>query len=219
MEQQLLTPFEVLLYSPAGLGYPTAQFCDLIPQIEEAFFEECLGAEFRGWMVESIRELPENVEAWQGNVVYQTGDFAIWQGCIFESLEDDNEDEPSEVSWQAFERFENAAAQQLWAKYLRRVLAFKVYRASLTYTVYRGGNGGLLVNTGDGTGFRSLNKQELADLKNQLEADIELTNRNMMNWLLKNYKELEIPYSSPIGCDENGCIPKRRNVRRWNFRN
>lgn len=220
MPQNLITPFEVLVYSPAGLAYPSGQFCELIPQIEEAFFERCLGKEFLDWMVDSIADVPTDAVEFSESETYETGDFVVWAGCIFESLQDANTEKPNEPDfWKPFERFENEGAQMLWTKYLRRLLALTVYRSSLSYEVYRGGGGGVLVNAGDGSGFRGLNKQELVDLKNQLEKDIDLVERNMMRWISDNRDEYDLPQKQSVGCGESGCQTTKRNVRRWNFRN
>ena len=42
----VITPWEVIQYSPAGSNYPASAVCSDIRQVEEDFFYRCFGHEF-----------------------------------------------------------------------------------------------------------------------------------------------------------------------------
>ena len=212
----LITPFEVLRHSLAGKDYPTAQFCELIPQIEEEFARICLGQELYDYLVSKLAVLPSALE-WDSSSSYSLGDAAIRSGCTFISEENANQgNDPLlfPAKWSDFEKFTDAGCQELWERYLRRILALKVYSSSLTPTTWRSGAGGVVVNLGDVQGFRAGNKGELFEIKTGAIAEIERTTGNMVVWLEKNYVSKNLPYKTEcVVCDTPG-----RRSRRWGFK-
>ena len=217
----LITAFEVLKYSPAGFDYPASQFCELIPQIEEEFARECLGPDLYDYLIEKKNPYPAGAKAWDKKSTYALGDTAIRNGCLFVSQVDCNEADPLKETddWKVFEKFTDADANTFWKSYLRRILALKVYMASLIYTTWKGGAGGIVIASGDrtegSTGNRAANKGEIFDTKTALIAEIERAAGNMRFWLRKNGKEAGFPVD--FVCREFCETPGRRK-RRWNFR-
>lgn len=212
----LITPYEVLVYSSAGKNYPTAEFCDLIPQIEEEFVRVCLGAELYGFLLANMATVPAAPE-WDATVTYALGDAVIRNGCVFISLAGGNTgNDPllDAANWSAFKRFSHTGALELWEKYLRRILALKVYSASLTYTTWRSGAGGIVVNGGDAQGFRSAGKAEISEIRTGILAEVERTTGNMLVWLKQNAKAKGLPYATAcFACPTPGKLS-----RRWSFK-
>ena len=216
----LITAFEVLKYSPAGNGYPTAQFCELIPQIEQEFARECLGTDLYNYFVSKLAPYPSPLNEYDKTASYSIGDKVIRNGCIFVSLTNANMSDPllETGDWEPFKRFTDANVNTFWAAYLRRILALKVFMASLIYNTWRSGAGGLVIAQGDAGisgGHRSANKQELSDMKINIIAEIERTTQNMRIWIRDNGEGAGFPSSFICGkfCDTPG-----RTSRRWNFR-
>lgn len=213
----LITPFEVLKYSPAGFDYPTASFCELIPQIEQEFARECLGIDLYDYLVTKLAAYPSTVLEYDPSVSYNLDDLVIRNGCTFKSTANSNTTDPIETgsSWTAFERFTDAGANELWTKYLRFILALKVYQSSLIFTTYRSGAGGATVNQGDGSGFRAANKNELVQLSGHLDGQVKRTTSNMLKWLADNYEAKGFPVPACVGA----CETPARTSRRWAWRN
>lgn len=212
----LITPYEVLVHSSAGKNYPTAEFCDLIPQIEEEFVRVCLGSELYEFLLANLATVPSALE-WDATATYALDDAVIRNGCIFLSLAGGNTgNDPllDAVNWSAFERFSHAGSLELWEKYLRRILALKVYSASLTLTTWRSGAGGIVVNGGDAQGFRSAGKAEISEIKTGILAEVERTTGNMVAWLTQNATTKGLPYATAcLACPTPG-----RASRRWGFK-
>lgn len=215
----LITAYEVLRYSTAGKEYPTAQFCELIPQIEEEFARECLSQDLYDFMVSKLVEYPSDAVEFDTCYPYATDAVVIRNGCLFVSLIDDNATDPLDGTgeWEAFERFDHVGANELWAKYLRRILAVKVFSASRFHTTWKSGAGGVAISMGDNSGYRSAKKEELITLKEADIAIIETATKNMLVWLKTNAETKGLPL--PPLCVDSGCQTRGKRVRRWSFSN
>ena len=213
----LITAYEVLKYSTAGKDYPTGQFCEIIPQVEEEFARECLGQDLYDHMVDSMAEYPETATEWEDCTVYDTGDVVVRNGSLFVSLSDGNRTDPlvETGDWEAFERFTTTGTQLLWTRYLRRILALKVFMASRFDVTWRSGAGGVVVAMGDSAGFRAANKAEITLLKESDIAKIETTTKNMLAWLTDNAETHSLPLAD--SCQTNLCQTRGKRVRRWAF--
>lgn len=212
----LITPFEVLKYSPAGFDYPETSFCELIPQIEEELARECLGEELYDYLVSKLSTYPTTATEYDSSVVYSLDDLVIRNGCTFVSTANSNSTDPIEPNsdWTAYERFTDVGVNELWTKYLRFLLALKVYQASIVFTTFRAGAGGLTVNVGDSGGSRSANKNEIVQVSEQLAGQIERTTANMVRWLEKNAVAKSIPLPECLSV----CETPGRRSRRWGFK-
>ena len=215
----LITAYEVLKYSPAGNDYPTAQFCELIPQIEQEFARDCLGQELYDYFVSKLTAYPATTQEWDASGSYCIGDVVIRNGCLFISVLEHSDSDPllGEDDWEPFERFTDAQVNIFWEKYLRRLLALKVYSASLLYTTWRAGAGGLTIAVGDGvgggSGFRAATKAELSDVKTGLIAEIERVTANMLQWIKDNSETSGFP--TVKSCSNDLCATPGRRARRW----
>lgn len=215
----LLTAYEAVKYSTAGKDYPTGQFCEIIPQIEEEFARECLGQDLYDHMVASMAAYPITAEEWVSCTDYEIDDVAIRNGCLFVSVTDGNRTDPLAETgdWEAFERFTTTGTQLLWTRYLRRILELKTFMQSRYDVTWRSGAGGVTVSQGDSSGFRSANKDEITLLKESDIAKIETATKNMLAWLKDNYEVYSLPL--PDSCTTNLCQTRGRRVRRWAFTN
>jgi len=213
----LITAFEVLKYSPAGSDYPTAAFCDLIPQIEQEFTRECLGKDLYDYFIGKLTPYPAGASEYDSEAVYAAGAVVIRNGCLFVSAVNANTTDPllETGDWDPFERFTDAGVNEFWGIYLRRILALKVYMSSLIYTTWRAGSGGIVIAQGDGAGMRAANKGEISDVKRALLAEIERTTANMREWLNDNWATKGFPNGN--GCGDNCQTPGKKS-RRWMFK-
>ncbi len=211
-----LQPFEVNQYSPAGRQYPTDMYCSLIPQVEEELRRTCIGIELWDYMEGFLNDYPASVTEWSASNTYAAGAFVVANGRTYESDIAANTSDPlvSGSDWTELERFTDSACMQLWEKYLRALIAVKVYSISLPYQTFKSNGGGIVVSIGDSNGNRSGKKEELYALQAGLKAQEERINSNMLLWLEENAQTLNLPY---ISCSI-GCNTQRNSNRRWAFR-
>ena len=81
----LLTPYEVIKYSPVRRDYPTAYICQLLEDIELKLMNECFGYDFYMLMIEDLI-VYSNVPKYTNGIMYQINDKVLLDGCIFISL-------------------------------------------------------------------------------------------------------------------------------------
>lgn len=212
----LITNYEVLSGSSASFDYPTHTFCMLIPQYEQALTRECLGEDLYNFMVSKLNTYPETVTEWDNAVLYSVGDMVVRNYVTYESTSNNNDTDPLILGsdWELFVKFSHAGANELWNSYLKSIIAMRVYNASLPLTTYRSGAGGMVINVGDNSGFRSANKAEMLTMNTHHEGLIQMYTTNMVQWLKDNYVSKGLPAPScVIGCETIG-----RRPRRWAFR-
>lgn len=218
----ILTALEVIKHSQAGREYPTSQFCELIPQIEQEFARECIGWKLHDYVTSKLRPITEIPGEWDAEAEYVTGDLTLREGLIFECVVSSSTGQDplgSPSAWEEFERFTDEGVSLLWKMYMRRILAMKVYLSSLTPTTWRSGAGGISVNIGDGYGARSANKSEMIDTKNSIISEIQRTTTNMLEWLGTNANQYNLPYTAAEACLGEKCKSERsKGKRRWAMR-
>lgn len=227
--QTIITAAEVQQGSPAGSGFPRDVICIEIPNIEPDFGYECLGEVLYEWLLDNMAAAPSASE-WVSGAEYADGDFVVRNGCTFESLLNCNRNDPlddPDGTWEAFKKFgTNDCANEFWDNHLKPVLALKIYAASLNYATRQTGANGLTTLAGvsefGGQGFKSATKNELADYKTDLIADIDRRVRTMLRWAKKQVNAGTdcggMPLNEMLNC--NGlCKPQTNSVRRWGFRN
>ncbi len=206
-------PFEVLRYSPAGFDYPTDSFCILIPQYEMEMRRECIGAELWDFMVSKLNPYPDTFAEWDASNSYSIGDVVIRNLSTYISKANSNTSDPltSVLFWDKFKRFSDAGVNELWEMFLRQIMAYKVFVGSLMQSTYRSGAGGMTLNSGDGTGTRSVNKQEMLTSLTQYNGFIQMTTENMKCWLHENYESKGFP--TPTFCRDNCDVAVNRSRR------
>lgn len=223
----LITPFEVKRFSPAGKDYPEANICLLLPQVEEEVMYACLGAEMYDWLKSKLTPYPEGAVAYDHSVEYGLDDVVIRFGCLFKSKVECNRTDPAELDndWEAVKKFTDTCANELWERYLRTLLALRIYDAVITYDTIRSSSGGLIVhvNEGLGAGHRSASKAEVGDVSNRLKQDAERTMRNMWRYLqaLRDNKQCtQMPIHASAACwaSAAGCENPPRANRRIAFK-
>lgn len=225
----LITAHEVIRYSPAGKDYPTDWICQLIPVIEQQYGDTCLGETLYNWLQDNVSEVPDGVCEWSCNSSYDTGDYVIRNGCLFESQTDLNTTDPlidPDETWKVPNRFGNDdCANEFWEKHLRKILALKIYAQSLTGNTLKAGANGLTeLDSGggfNGQGFKTSGKGVMSDYKNDLNHTLELLTQNMVIWVERKIRDnvtCEIPLSSMLLCSNGNCQPNTNSRRRYSFK-
>lgn len=215
-----ITAYEVIKYSPAGRDYPTEHICTHIPIIEEKLRRECLGDTLSEYLDTHLQAVPDPVNEWASGCVYDVGDVVIRNGCLYESqVVVNSDDDPLNASgnWAVYDRFDTPGANLLWIRYLRQIIAFKVYAETLILTTFKSDAGGIQITDNAGAGFnsshRSAKKEELYYYKGQVLEQVGALIDNMKEWMDDNAGTYDLP---SIACN-TGCEPASRRSRRFFF--
>lgn len=221
----MITAWEVVRYSPAGATYPTVNVCEAIPHIEEAVGHKCLGEDLYEWLLSELTEYPANVQDYDPATEYGEDEYVVRNGCLFVSTVPCNRTDPvdPENDWDTVAKFADACANTLWEKYLRRLLALRVYETVMLYDTQHSGAGGVVVALGDGynTGHRAASKGEIADRAKRIDADANLVVQNMHRWMQKQIEDktcTTMPLQSARACWTANCEEPRKGIRRFAFK-
>lgn len=210
---QLINPSEVVRYSPVDRNYPAASLCDLILQVEESWFYDCLGESMYEYLQSVLSPKPPGLNSWSSQKTYAEGDIVLNNLCIFISSSDCNNTQPGEVGtlWEPYPKFTNDCANTLWKKYIARILALKVYSKSTVFTTIKSSSAGLTVNETNNAGVRGANSKEIELTKKELLEQIEETVQNMIRWLRKEVNKNTCPFPKDIPGLECGTECERPN--------
>ena len=168
---------------------------------------------------------------WIDGEEYGVGDHVTREGKLFVSLSAENDNDPlndeTPATWEIPKRFgDNECANELWEKYLIRLVSSKVYHASINFDTQKTGANGLTMLDGassfNGQGFRTSDKGERIDYKKSLEVLQSSIVTSMIRWVKGRIKDNDctsVPLSTIPGCGKSneGCAPSQQK-RRWGFK-
>ena len=227
----IIAPIEVVWNGPVRRDYPLDNICLVLEQVEEEFLNECLGCDMYDWLTANVEEWPDDTPEWIEGDTYALNDLVTREGRLYKSLANSNTTDPLQddgTNWEIPARFgTNDCANELWDKYLIKLLANKIIQSTLNFTTHSPGANGLAVLEGGGSfnnqSFRSGSKAEIKDFSNQIDALNGTIIRNLKRWASKKVSDsaiCSVPLSSIPGCGTNGelCAPSLQK-RRWGFKN
>jgi len=220
----VITPWEVIRYSPAGSNYPTAFICQNIRQVEEAFFYACFGQTFYEYMLAHLNEYPTDEPGlYDPTQTYALNDYAVYEGRLYQSLAGSNTGNiPATETdkWALFEKFDNDCLNALWTGYLRPYLAHVLYAESLLFTTQSSGAGGITVRAndrGEGGGIRTANMAEISAHKASVMDTAAKIYDNMIRYINLNAATCT-DYQNILACNSNCGPAVKKAGRRIAFR-
>ena len=221
--ETIITAWEVINFSPAGRDYPQRPVCDAIFREETDFFYTCLGSTFYAYLKTHLTAYdPETTFEYIPGTAYSTGNIVIRNGCLFVSNVNSNTTDPANDkinAWDWLPKFDVDCANEFWERFLRQVLAYRIYMSTLNFTTQRSGAGGVVVMMGDQSGMRGANKGEISDTKKALLHQIDMSTKNMHRWLIEKQNDTtcSLPVSDALNCDF-WCMKNKSKTRRWAFK-
>lgn len=223
----LITEYEVIYSSPLNLDFSPKWLSDIIEDTEENYMDRCFGFDFYQVMLDDLAIPTQGaLLPYNGNTTYGLGDMAIWEGRVIESQAAANQgqavNEPS--YWQFANKFSTQLYQDLWIKYLQRIVAMECALPAITFSTFKAMKGGLTKTNSIETGMVAATRGEIGVWKDQMRNQIDRAERNMMRWIDKevdkdSYND-EFEEMNFIG--DFSCSPKKGTKygkRRFFFRN
>lgn len=222
----ILTPFEVVVYSPAGRDYPQGVIAQILPDIEAEIGYSCLGEKLYKWLLANLTPTPVSVMPFNPNTkcCFDTNEATERNGIIYVSLVNMNCEDPAKGDtsiWRLLKKFTNEQANTFYETYLRKLIAYRVYAASIDLVTYQSGAKGLTVNVGDDRGNRAVDKSELNSTKTNILSLCELFTENMRRFLRVEYEKQDntLPLDDLFkNCASSACdLSVNKGKRRISF--
>lgn len=180
----LITPFEVVKYSPVKHDYPTSYVCDHIYNKELKLFngKNLLRETYTKLIADLVSY--SDVEEYDIESTYNEDDLVLLDGCIFQSLAGSNTHSPVDAAyWIPAPKFNTPCYNVLWVNFLRRYIAYNVIYTSIQYSTYQATSKGLSKQLQDSTGAGAVNKDEFFGWKREILDDAKDILENMIEWM------------------------------------
>lgn len=181
---RLITEIEAINHSPAGVGFPRKFICENLDLVEEEFTRDCLGDDLFDYLVGKLTDVSTAME-WEPCNAYALDTLVFIGEAFYKSTASDNDTDPREngTPWTSVNKFTDACCNTLWTKYLRRILAYKVYYYALPFATNQSGAGGLTIQETDGRGTRSARPAEVDKSLGDVLRVVNTSTVNMIKWL------------------------------------
>lgn len=212
----LLTPYEVVKYSPVRRDYPTAYICQMLEDVELKLMNDCFGYDFYMAMIDNLI-IYSNVPKYVNGTTYQLDDKVLLDGCIFISIVNSNNDNPIQSDkWGLADKFETECYNELWQR-LKKYLAMQVIYYTMNYTTYQNGAKGTVKFTEDNSGIKTVDREEMVLSKKSFLNDSLMILDNLKYWVITKKEECPIFKSISFvraSCSDTSCNTNKRKTRR-----
>ena len=203
--ETLVSSFEVIKYSFAKKEYSTDAICNLIKTVEKNVFNKCLGDEFYDYLLSNVNTF-DAATLWSKKKTYGKDDLVIFCGCIFESVIDENNDDPSDsTNWIQPVKFNDMCLRKLWECYLREIICQSVYSESLVFETIQGTAKGLISLDTDNTGVKSASVQMIRLTQEKITSIVENAIDGMIKWIKEQHHQWECTKDDPDPLKRKGC--------------
>lgn len=224
LNNELITPWEVVRYGPASDKYATKHVVDHIGRKERKLFRECLGWDLYEAMLDD-RKNWNTLDEYDDTVTYGLNAYVIFNGSVIKSTKTSNNDRPgtSDGGWESAEKFTNPVFNEFWVKHLRKYLAYEITYTSVRYSTHQLGDKGLTEIVGDTTDIRTVSSKSIGDYKKELKDDVLDELEDLIEWVKTkvklggNYEIFKTALFIDDKCEDGQCSPKASRSRRVLF--
>lgn len=197
----LTTEAEILKWTPALRTLNRDIWCQSIEVVENDLFLDCLGYDFRDILIENRNDF-SGVKLYSDAETYALNDLVESDSIVYKSLKANNNKFLSNTDWwEKADFFCEEIYNKLWHGGMARWICMSIYNHNLTYTTYHSGGKGLIKHFED-SGQRTVDSKEFYTYKRQVEGDIRMAHRVMMNFISLNAEELGYETDE---CEDDDC--------------
>lgn len=222
----LITENEVIRCSALNFDFAPSWLSDVIQDCEGTFIDGLFGWDFYEILLADLNAYSQ-YDQYDSDITYSASNYAMFEGRIFASQVASNMGNPinDESFWVEVDKFGTDLYQQLWAKYLMRIIAMECSLPAVTYSTISATKAGLIKRNSIETGSQAASRGDIGIWKDQTRNQIERAVRLMCKWMEKEVEKdayndefTEVKFIGSIdGSCETSNIHKR-GKRRMFFR-
>ncbi len=212
----LTKAYDIIYHTALDHNFPTAFICPYL-DLECDVFHDCLGIEFYYELLEDMKDYA-NVEAYEEGLTYANGDVVLYYGCYFESICDNNEDEPcSRDCWKSAARFQTDCYNQLWEHLVGYIVHYLAVPA-ITFSTYPTSARGATRLRDEKLGNEGVSKDGLLTLTNTYKQIAERKLNKLKAWMKRQHDCGACDFSNVAfiqSCSQNCQQPIPTTGRTW----
>ena len=210
--------------TPTSQHSYVADRCQFMVSTEEDLFRRCFGWKFYEALLADRYVYSfvagtgiRTVTHFAVGANYAVGVFVEAEGRIYECIANVTAAKSvnDATKWNRAAKFQTAANQFLWDRYLGRVICFTVMYGSVMYRAVRDTPQGVLRTYDEGTS-KPATLPELMALKSESQTDVDTIIKLMDAYLVENKTSFPL-YKSGIDDCTDGCGPKKSMKRNLGF--
>jgi hypothetical protein len=205
----LATPFEIKQISQVNINLNESTFCANISTQEEDRFNKCFGRQFYKDLLAD--KVIYTYSEFGDSIIYAIADVVLWFGNLYICTQatTGTQNPTNNSFWALAPKFNTAAYNTLWKKYLLKIIAAYVISDSVIAQSVENTNQGLVRKTGDY--FQPATTSEIGMYNKQLISNAKSTEENMEIFVLEN--KADYPNFLAVlncACGDNGSKCKRK---------
>ena len=213
----LITPQEVVKYSPVDVHSHGEMRTDMIVTIEERLFRKCFGFDLYLDMLDNRKPytLGPDYTHFQENINYTLNSYVLYKDELFKVIKvtTGKEVPPLKTHFKEAEKFENAKYDLFWKRYLRRILSFSVNTDSMMFRTVKDSADGIVRKSSED--YKGVTTKEVATVRKDYREMIDEMIENARQYILSNPDDFPLSKFVTEGCASNKCETKK--VRHHGF--
>lgn len=207
----LLSVLEAIKWTPALNTINRDLLCNSIEVVERNLFLDCLSLEFRDLLIESKNDF-SNVQMYSDANTYAQNDLVEINNIVYKSKTDNNTNPISDnAHWELMPAFNDELKERLWNVGMAKWIAMSVYSENLAYITYHAGGKGIVKHFED-SGQRTIEHREFYSYKRQVDGDIKMAHRVMMDFIKRNAEALGFEQKN---CEDENCFEQSSDRIAW----
>jgi hypothetical protein len=182
----LLSEREAIVLGNLGSDFPPTWLSSTIEDQEQDYFDREMSMEFYDALIADLVEYPQG-DPYDSDQIYAIDDIVLYDGFLYRSLTAANQNNQMNDTdhWVKVPKFGTPVYDQLWYRYLGRILAMEVSLPASVYSTYKASRNGLMKTSSIETGAQALNKGEISSWKETIRNQISKATKFQRLWIVK----------------------------------
>lgn len=219
----LITPQEVVKFSPVDVHSHGEMRADMIVAIEEKLFRECFGFDFYLALLEDKKKYSLTsgtgitvYENFRNQINYTLNSYVLYKDELYKVIKATTGEQtpPLKTHFTEAEKFATAKYDLLWKRYLRRILSFSINAESIMFRTVKDSADGIVRKNGED--YKGITTKEAATIRKEYKDTILTLIENSKAYILSNPVDFALSKFVTDSCDNGQCNPIRKRHHGFN---
>lgn len=182
----LLNEREAIVFGNLGADFPPTWLSSTIEDQEADYFERIFNDDFYDALIDDMIEY-DRADPYDSDHTYALNELAQYDGFLYKSLQAANLNYLiGDTDWWAkVPKFETDLYDELWYKYLVRILSMEVSLPAAVYGTYKASRTGIMKTNSIDTGSQAATSREMYSWMETTRNQINKATKLMTKWIVK----------------------------------